>query len=102
MPSKAYSALSCGQGIIGICSENDDLGKLIVKYNVGKVISEDNGDYLANCILYFYKHPKELNDLGNRARLVAEKYFSLEKISCMYRTLFESIWKKEENRMIKN
>jgi len=91
MPSKAYSALSCGQGIIGICSENDDLGKLIVKYNVGKVISEDNGDYLANCILYFYKHPKELNDLGNRARLVAEKYFSLEKISCMYRTLFESI-----------
>lgn len=91
MPSKAYSALACGQGIIGICSENDDLGKLIVKYNVGKVISEDDGEALANSILFYYNHPKELNDLRNRARWIAEKNFSLENVSCMYRALFESI-----------
>lgn len=91
MPSKAYSALACGQGIIGICSNDDDLGKLINKYNVGKVVSNDKDREFADIVLFYYNNTVILNELGEQSRRVAEENFSLNNISYMYKDLFDSV-----------
>ena len=96
MPSKTYSALACGQGIIGLCSKDDDLGKLISKYGVGRIVSGERSEELVDCIIHYYDNAQELFDLRNRARKVSEDYFSLSRISHMYRDLFEKMIKNKE------
>ena len=72
MPSKTYSMMACGEAIIGIGSEHDDLKCLIERTNVGFNISRKDVRYLANCILKLYDNCEMLNSFKSNASRIAE------------------------------
>ncbi len=93
MPSKVYSMMACGEAIIGIGSEYDDLKCLIERANIGFNISRNDAKYLANCIFKLYDNLKLLNFFKVNARRTAELDYSISVMQSRYSTLFNSLSK---------
>lgn len=91
MPSKTYSMMACGEAIIGIGSEHDDLKCLIERTNVGFNISRKDVRYLANCILKLYDNCEMLNSFKSNARRIAESEYSISVMQSRYSKLFNRL-----------
>ena len=91
MPSKTYSMMACGEAIIGIGSEHDDLKCLIERTNVGFNISRKDVIYLANCILKLYDNCEMLNSFKSNARRIAESEYSISVMQSRYSKLFNRL-----------
>ena len=91
MPSKIYSMMACGEAIIGIGSEHDDLKCLIERANVGFNVSRKDVRYLANCILKLYDNSEMLNSFKSNARRITELEFSISMMQSRYSKLFNSL-----------
>lgn len=91
MPSKTYSMMACGEAIIGIGSEHDDLKCLIERTNVGFNISRKDVRYLANCILKLYDNCEMLNSFKSNARRIAESEYSISVMQSRYSELFNRL-----------
>lgn len=89
MPSKAYSHLACGQPIIGVCSEKDDLGLLISNNKVGMIV--DSSDSLKKCILHYFTDKNNYEATSRRARELAVSTYSYDRIIVQYQKLFSDI-----------
>lgn len=91
MPSKTYSMMACGEAIIGIGSEHDDLKCLIERANVGFNISRKDVRYLTTCILKLYDNSDMLNSFKSNARRIAESEYSISMMQSRYSKLFNSL-----------
>lgn len=91
MPSKSYSMMACGEAIIGIGSEHDDLKLLIEKENIGFCITDMNPETLANAILKLYNNQELINKFKQKARKVAESKFSVDILQSRYAQLFNDL-----------
>lgn len=91
MPSKTYSMLACGMPVIGICSEHDDLKRLIVDEGVGATVSDGRASSLCRCILDLYEDREKLMAVKEKARLCAEQRFDLAVIQQQYTALFKEL-----------
>lgn len=91
MPSKAYSMMACGEAIIGIGSEHDDLKLLIDEGNIGYNVSVLDKHSLASCILNLYENRQLLDTYKSNARVLAEEKYSIEVLQHSYQQLFNNL-----------
>ena len=91
MPSKTYSMMACGEAIIGIGSEHDDLKSLIENGDIGYCITDKNPNKLSELVLSLYHNSSALQDFQNNARSVAVSNYSIDVIETKYRKLFQEL-----------
>lgn len=77
IPSKTFNILSIGNPVIGICSEDSDLAKLIIENNCGLVSKPSSISLLAEKITLLAEDELEYNRLKLNS-LVASKKFTKE------------------------
>lgn len=91
MPSKTYSMLACGMPIIGICSEHDDLQRLIADEKIGAAVTDGQAESFCRRVLEMYEDRERLAAMSETARLCAVEQFDLSVIKQRYIDLFESL-----------
>lgn len=94
MPSKTYSMMACGQAIVGIGTDHDDLYWLIQKEKIGVSVTEANADVLASKIEVLCRDKAALVEYQKNARTVAEEKFGLDAIRGEYGRLFDALMEK--------
>ena len=90
MPSRSYSMMSCGDAIIGISTNNDDLYRLISKNQIGETVTDNLVDTLVEKIKELYSNPKKLKEYQLNARKIAEEQYACKVIEEKYKKLFEN------------
>ena len=80
MPSKTYSMMACGEAIVGICTEHDDLYKTIKECKCGETVTDNNPETLANIILKLSDDKNTLFSYKRSSRIASETFFSNEII----------------------
>jgi len=89
LPSKVFSMMSAGEAIVGICSNHDDLQRVIDENEIGISVKKNDVDMLCDAIRKLYEDEILLNQCKIKAREIAEKKYSNEVVSEMYKELFE-------------
>jgi glycosyltransferase involved in cell wall biosynthesis len=87
VPSKTYNILAAGKPIIAIVEPTSEIGLLVQEERVGWVVPPLDPEGLASAIREASKSSK-LDEMGHRAREVAEHKYSLEAIVLKYREIF--------------
>jgi len=89
MPSKTYSQMAVGEPIIGICNQEDDLGKLILSKNIGEVCKADS-TMLKNIIVKLMNDEEKLKEYSSNSYKVSAEYAS-DVIAEKYKEIFGKI-----------
>jgi glycosyltransferase involved in cell wall biosynthesis len=87
VPSKAYNILAAGKPIIAVVDSVSEVGLLIKEENVGWVVAPADSEGLASAIREASKFSR-LDEMGHRAREIAECKYSLAAIIAKYREVF--------------
>lgn len=91
VPSRTYSMMAGGSAIIALCSEHDDLQKMVEENEIGVRLTMPTPHELADKIRYLYENPDICHAMQEKARRVAEEQYSIDVISQRYRELFASL-----------
>lgn len=91
MPSKTYSMMACGQVIVGICTEHDDLHRLLSDGCFGRAVTKASAEELALQIEELYNNTMQVIEMKVAARKAIEDTYSNKCIQGSYRRLFEMI-----------
>lgn len=89
MPSRTYNTLASGKPMIGIADETSELARVIEEEQVGWLVPPGNQELLLKAILEAQSCPQQLALMGGRARLAAEKKYSLAKAVEDYLAVFQ-------------
>ena len=90
MPSKTYSMMACGQAILGIGTDHDDLYRLIHEYGIGRCVVDGELDSLVQTIEELFGDYRKLEVLKAASRNTAEAV-SLGAMKEEYMHLFEEV-----------
>ena len=90
-PSKTISMMACGEAIIGIGSDHDDLYEVIETYNCGLHVTSDDSNVLINAISKLYHDRKLLEKYKRNSRNAAVHYFSRETIVQQYKEMLSEL-----------
>ena len=88
MPSKVYSMMACGEAIIGIGTDYDDLSSLIKYKKIGMSVVDGSANTLADNILLLKNNDEILSKFQEASRIVAEREFGLANVQNGYSDLF--------------
>lgn len=91
MPSKTYSMMACGEAIIGISSQHDDLTQLINDNGIGYSVTDNSALTVAKRIKELYYNRALLGEMKANARRLAETKFSIMAIEKKYSAIFNSL-----------
>lgn len=91
MPSKTYSMMACGEAIIGVCTDHDDLFHLINQYEIGIGVTDESAETLANAIRNLYENRELLEIMKKNARDTAVNRYSVQVIENNYKKLFDEV-----------
>lgn len=91
MPSKTYSMMACGQAILGICTNHDDLNTLITQEDIGISITDQSATAVAASIEELWSNPEMLLAYQKQSRIIAEEKYSIEIIQKLYSSLFQEL-----------
>jgi glycosyltransferase involved in cell wall biosynthesis len=89
MPSRTYNTLASGKPMIGIADPASELARVIDEEQVGWIVPPGKQELLLKTILEAQSCPQQLASMGSRARLAAEKKYSLAKAVEDYLAVFE-------------
>lgn len=91
MPSKTYSMMACGQAVLGIGTDHDDLYRLIQSNKLGICITNQSTDELTERIRKLSDTTDIIDSYQHNARETAVNEFSLSVIQEKYRLLFDEL-----------
>lgn len=91
LPSKTYSMMACGMPVIGLCSENDDLNRLLSESKAGIPVIHANSQNVAAAILKLYKDSSLRVQMAHKARKLIENEYSELAVSEKYRNEIQKI-----------
>ena len=94
MPSKTYSMMACGQAILGIGTDHDDLYQLIQTEKIGVSVIGTDVDALVTKIEALISDKAVLAEYQRNARKTAEEKFGLNMIQDRYCRLFDALLEK--------
>lgn len=94
MPSKTYSMMACGQAIVGIGTDRDDLFRLIQNEKIGVSVTEAKAEVLVTKIEALFSDKAALAEYKRNARKTAEEQFGLDVIKDRYCRLFGEMMKR--------
>lgn len=83
VPSKTYNILAAGKPVIAVVDPSSEVGLLIKEENVGWIVAPADSEGLASAIREASKFSR-LNEMGRRAREIAESKYSLAAIITKY------------------
>lgn len=89
MPSKTWTIMATGTGILGSFDTEGELAKTLREAGCGYCIEAGNAEKLAAAIWDLYKRPDEIVRLGLNARKYAEKNVSRERAVSQYINIIE-------------
>ena len=87
---KIYSSLASGRAILGLVSEDSDIGDIIEKSKCGFRINQGDSDKFAECIKFCLKNPEELEKMGVRSRKAFEENFTFDTALQQYITTLKT------------
>ncbi len=90
MPSRTYNTLASGKPMIGIADPASELSRVIKEERVGWLVPTGEKELLLEAIIEAQSCPQRRAEMGHRARLAAEKKYSLRKAVEDYRAVFLS------------
>ena len=79
IPSKLYSSLAAGQGIIVMMGESTDSSDLVHKHAIGFRVSQGDVDTMVRELRRLYDDRQLLATMQQRARQTFDDYFGLER-----------------------
>lgn len=91
MPSKTYSMMACGEAIIGVSSEHDDLSELIRNNNIGYCVMDNSAETLAHCIRRLYDDSSLLKKMKTNSRRTAVEKYNIDIVVKNYEVLFNGL-----------
>ena len=77
MPSRTYNILAAGKPILAITENLSELAQVVTEDNIGWIVPPNAPQELLETIRQIYLNRNKLSEMGNRARLSAEKKYSL-------------------------
>jgi colanic acid biosynthesis glycosyl transferase WcaI len=88
MPSRTYNTLASGKPMIGIADPKSELARVIEEEQVGWLVPTGEKELLLKTIIEAQSCQRRLAEMGQRARVAAEKKYSLRKAVEDYRAVF--------------
>ena len=87
MPSKLYGILASGTPVLALTAEDSELASLIREHRIGLAIPPANPQLLGESLRWCVDHPEELDQMGQRARLVAVEYYDRKRQTAKFGSL---------------
>lgn len=75
VPSKVYGILAAGRPYLALSDKESEAAHIITKYKCGLWVSHDDVEKIADALEWALNHPAELEEMGLRARRLAETKF---------------------------
>lgn len=89
MPSKVYSMMACGEAILGVCTDNDDLFNLIEGNLIGFAITNKSAETVALKITELYKENDKLENFKRKSRKLTVELYDYSSVTKQYQYLFK-------------
>jgi len=97
VPSRMYNVMAASKPIISVASEESELSLVTKEEDIGWVTSPANPDDLVKTILEARSDLGRLEEMGRRARLLAETKYSIKSIIAKYERAIEEIILEENH-----
>ena len=97
MPSKTYSMMACGEAIVGICTEEDDLHALIGQQSLGGTVTDGKAETLAELIRSLADDSARTDACKKNSRECAVASYARAVIKTRYEKLFDEVFSANEN-----
>jgi len=80
LPRKFFEYIACGKPVICFCPRGEAT-RLVEEWGAGLVVEPDDVRGFAEAVRWLSENPDAVEEMGRRARLMAEELFSMEKMS---------------------
>ena len=80
VPSKLYSVLAAGRPVLAVAPEESDAVRIVREARCGLAADPDDPVAVATAITALRDNPRELTDMGQRARDAAKKYVRVNEL----------------------
>jgi glycosyltransferase involved in cell wall biosynthesis len=91
VPGRIYDLLAAGKPVIVLAEKDSEIGQIVQEEDIGWVVPPDNPDKLVSIILEIKTQPTNVMQMGQRARLAAEKKYSLKQQIDTHRMLLQKV-----------
>jgi len=88
VPSRMYSIMAAGKPIIAVADEDSELAMVVREEEIGWIVPPDRPELLIEAIRRSQSEPGVAQEMGKRARRVAERKYSFARVLERYQTLF--------------
>jgi len=80
VPSKLYSVLAAGRPVLAVAPEESDVVRIVREARCGLAADPDDPAAAAAALRTLRDNPRELTDMGQRARDAAKKYVRVNEL----------------------
>ncbi len=87
VPSRMYSIMAAGKPIIAVADEDSELAMVVREEEIGWVVPPERPELLIEAILRSQSEPGVAQEMGKRARRVAEQKYPFTKVLESYQKL---------------
>ncbi|MGA8074966.1 MAG: glycosyltransferase family 4 protein [Candidatus Acidiferrales bacterium] len=95
VPSKLYSVLAAGRPVLAVAPEESDAVRIVREARCGLAADPDDPAAVAKAFTALRDNPRELTDMGQRARDAAKKYVRVNELK-----RFVGVIEEAANRII--
>jgi len=91
VPSKVYGILAAGKPFVGMMEPDAEVARLAVESEVGFVVPPGDAEALAKTISFCMRNPELLQQMGRRARVLAERSYDRRLVTRRFAALLETM-----------
>ncbi|HXN87678.1 MAG TPA: glycosyltransferase family 4 protein [Candidatus Binataceae bacterium] len=91
VPSKVYGILAAGRPFVAMMEDDAEVARLAADFKVGFVTPPGDPARLTGAITEALEDPARLNEMGRRARLLAENRFNRRDVTRRFAQLLEAV-----------
>ena len=88
VPSRMYSIMAAGKPIIAVADDDSELAMVVREEDIGWIVPPDRPELLVEVILRSQSEPGVAQEMGKRARRVAEQKYPFARVLESYQNLF--------------
>ena len=90
VPSKVYGILAAGRPYVAMMESDSEVARLASEFEVGFVVPPGDADALARTISESMRNPKLLEEMGHRARVLAEQTYDRRLVTHSFAEFLEA------------
>ena len=91
VPSKVYGILAAGKPYVAMMESDAEVARLAAEFEVGFVVPPGDADALARTISAGMQNPKLLEEMGHRARVLAEQVYDRRLVTQRFAEFLETM-----------